>query len=193
VDYTYTRRLPRVSEFAEIRMHEANPQSAISRSAIWQAFRSFNPAARFLRLVRAASPMRNARGIPSAWRKAPGWEQSRQVRRATSRQLAPRINLASQRAASCSPTLPVEHVRRLLKSEADVSLGPTLDGGYYGIACRKIHQAMFDAVRWSTSETLQDTARAVERCGLSHALGPEWFDVDTPEDLRRLTGYAAMH
>jgi rSAM/selenodomain-associated transferase 1 len=88
---------------------------------------------------------------------------------------------------SDSPTLPVEHVRFLREAEADVALGPTLDGGYYGIACRKIHRTMFDAVQWSTSSTLQDTIRALERCGLSHALGTEWFDVDTPEDLNRLT------
>jgi rSAM/selenodomain-associated transferase 1 len=87
---------------------------------------------------------------------------------------------------SDSPTLPVEHVRWLLESKADVALGPTLDGGYYGIACRKIKRPVFDAVRWSTARALEDTIRAVERCGLSHAVGPEWFDVDTPEDLRRL-------
>jgi rSAM/selenodomain-associated transferase 1 len=84
---------------------------------------------------------------------------------------------------SDSPTLPVDHVRWLLNSKADVALGPTLDGGYYGIACRKVQETMFDGVRWSTSDALQDTIRAVERCGLSHAIGPEWFDVDRPEDL----------
>ena len=88
---------------------------------------------------------------------------------------------------SDSPTLPVEHVRWLLKAEADVAFGPTLDGGYYGIACRSIRPTMFAGVRWSTADTLHDTLRAVERCGLSHLLGPEWFDVDRPEDLRLLT------
>jgi glycosyltransferase A (GT-A) superfamily protein (DUF2064 family) len=84
---------------------------------------------------------------------------------------------------SDSPTLPMEHVSWLLKADADVALGPTLDGGYYGIACRKIDRAMFDGVRWSTGDAMQDTIRAVERCGLSHSIGPEWFDVDRPEDL----------
>jgi glycosyltransferase A (GT-A) superfamily protein (DUF2064 family) len=88
---------------------------------------------------------------------------------------------------SDSPTLPVEHIRWLLNSSADVALGPTLDGGYYGIACRTVHHAMFNGVRWSTRDALQDTSRALEECGLSHLIGPEWFDVDTPEDLRRLT------
>jgi rSAM/selenodomain-associated transferase 1 len=88
---------------------------------------------------------------------------------------------------SDSPTLPVEHVRWLLESDADVALGPTLDGGYYGIACRKIRQPMFDGVRWSTSYALRDTIDAVKRCGLSYAFGPDWFDIDRPEDLLWLT------
>jgi glycosyltransferase A (GT-A) superfamily protein (DUF2064 family) len=87
---------------------------------------------------------------------------------------------------SDSPTLPVKHIRFLLDCKADVTLGPTLDGGYYSIACRKIRPTMLDGVRWSTGDALQDTIRAVQRCGLSHALGPEWFDVDTPEDLHAL-------
>jgi rSAM/selenodomain-associated transferase 1 len=89
---------------------------------------------------------------------------------------------------SDSPTLPAEHIRFLLKSRADVTLGPTLDGGYYGIGCRKINPAMFDGVRWSTCDALRDTTVSVKRCGLSHASGPEWFDVDTQEDLLRLRG-----
>ena len=87
---------------------------------------------------------------------------------------------------SDSPTLPAEHIRFLLNCDAMCALGPTLDGGYYGIACRKIQPAMLGGVRWSTGDALQDTVRAVRRCGLSYAFGPEWFDVDTPEDLREL-------
>ena len=48
---------------------------------------------------------------------------------------------------SDSPTLPVDHIRWLLRCDADVALGPTLDGGYYGIACQKINPTMFDGVR----------------------------------------------
>ena len=87
---------------------------------------------------------------------------------------------------SDSPTLPEEHVRFLLNSDADVALGPTLDGGYYGIGCRKAAPAMFAGVRWSTENALKDTVRSVTDCGLSYTLGPEWFDLDTPEDLGRL-------
>ena len=87
---------------------------------------------------------------------------------------------------SDSPTLPEEHLRFLLNSGVDVALGPTLDGGYYGIGCRKVASSMFAGVRWSTKDALKDTIRSVTGCGLTYVLGPEWFDVDTPEDLGRL-------
>ena len=87
---------------------------------------------------------------------------------------------------SDSPTLPPEHIRWLLKCDTDVALGPTVDGGYYGIACRKISPTMFNAVRWSSRDALRDTIAAMERSGISYEIGPEWFDVDTPEDLHRM-------
>jgi rSAM/selenodomain-associated transferase 1 len=87
---------------------------------------------------------------------------------------------------SDSPTLPVEHIRLLLACDADVALGPTLDGGYYGIACRNVIPGMFADIRWSTPDALRDTIISVERCGLTCGIGPEWFDVDTPEDLVRI-------
>jgi rSAM/selenodomain-associated transferase 1 len=87
---------------------------------------------------------------------------------------------------SDSPGLPTAHIRALLASAADVSLGPVDDGGFYAIACGRIAPAMFEGVRWSTGVTLSDTVEALKRGGLSVELGPAWFDVDRPEDLRRL-------
>ena len=43
---------------------------------------------------------------------------------------------------SDSPTLPEEHLRFLLNGDADVALGPTVDGGYYGIGCRRVAPSM---------------------------------------------------
>jgi rSAM/selenodomain-associated transferase 2/rSAM/selenodomain-associated transferase 1 len=86
---------------------------------------------------------------------------------------------------SDSPELPAGHVRMLLESHADVALGPTDDGGYYGISCSRVSGRMFDGVRWSTEHAYSDTVAAVERCGLSWKRGPSWFDVDRPEDLDR--------
>ena len=88
---------------------------------------------------------------------------------------------------SDSPTLPHAHVQRLLDSGADVALGPCDDGGYYAIACRRIHPDMFAGVAWSTPDTLEQTERAARACGLSVERGDLWYDVDGPEDLARLT------
>jgi rSAM/selenodomain-associated transferase 1 len=87
---------------------------------------------------------------------------------------------------SDSPTLPHAHVLRLLESTADVTLGPCEDGGYYAIACRRVHPEMFAGVEWSTPHVLDQTERAARACGLSVERGDLWYDVDSPEDLVRL-------
>ena len=61
---------------------------------------------------------------------------------------------------SDSPTLPVEYVRRLLESTADVTLGPTPDGGYYGIACRRSDPAIYAERR----------PLVYQRCAIRHHL-----------------------
>ncbi len=85
-----------------------------------------------------------------------------------------------------SPDLPLEYLQEMLESEADVSLGPTEDGGYYAIGCRRAHRRMFDGVEWSTGLVLEQTQRATEAMGLRVALGRGWYDVDGPADLVRL-------
>jgi rSAM/selenodomain-associated transferase 1 len=87
---------------------------------------------------------------------------------------------------SDSPTLPHPHVQRLLDSTADVALGPCEDGGYYAIACRRIHPDMFGGVAWSTPDALEQTEHAARACGLSVERGDLWYDVDGPLDLARL-------
>lgn len=86
---------------------------------------------------------------------------------------------------SDSPGLPPSHVAGLLNSSADVKIGPTEDGGFYGIAAMRVVSEMFEGVRWSTSHTLSDTRTALERVGLSVEIGERWFDVDEPVDLLR--------
>jgi len=87
---------------------------------------------------------------------------------------------------SDAPGVPPAHLESLLASTADVALGPARDGGYYAIACRRVHPRMFDGVEWSRPVTLEQTAEAARACGLQVEIGPEWFDVDSPEDLERL-------
>jgi uncharacterized protein len=91
---------------------------------------------------------------------------------------------------SDTPTLPREFLQQavdsLTRPGPDVVLGPTEDGGYYLIGVRVAHQALFDGVPWSTSVVLEITLRRAAAAGLKAVCLPAWFDVDTPDDLRRL-------
>ncbi|HEY5060567.1 MAG TPA: TIGR04282 family arsenosugar biosynthesis glycosyltransferase, partial [Gemmatimonadaceae bacterium] len=53
---------------------------------------------------------------------------------------------------------------------ADVALGPARDGGYYLIAARQVHSALFGGIPWSTSETLGATLSAAAVAGLGVSL-----------------------
>ena len=91
---------------------------------------------------------------------------------------------------SDTPTLPREFLQQavdcLMEPGPDVVLGPTEDGGYYLIGVRAVHRALFDAVPWSTSAVLEVTLRRAAAAGLRAVCLSPWFDVDTPDDLRRL-------
>ena len=87
---------------------------------------------------------------------------------------------------SDAPSLPLPHLLQLIATPGDVVLGPAEDGGYWAILARRSDQRMFEGVEWSTSRAREQTAAACRACGLSVSLGPEWFDVDEPADLRRL-------
>lgn len=91
---------------------------------------------------------------------------------------------------SDTPTLPREFLQQavdcLTRREADVVLGPTDDGGYYLIGLRAAHAVLFEAVPWSTSAVLEVTLSKASAAGLRTVCLPTWFDIDTPDDLRRL-------
>jgi uncharacterized protein len=91
---------------------------------------------------------------------------------------------------SDTPTLPREFLQQavdcLTGPGPDVVLGPTEDGGYYLIGVRVANRALFDDMPWSTSAVLEITLRRAAAAGLQTVCTPAWFDVDTPDDLRRL-------
>ena len=92
---------------------------------------------------------------------------------------------------SDTPTLPARFLQQavdcLTRPGPDVVLGPTEDGGYYLIGVRHPHRELFDAMPWSTPEVLEVTLRRAAAAGLRAACLPSWFDVDTPDDLERLS------
>lgn len=87
-----------------------------------------------------------------------------------------------------SPTLPPAYLRMgfELLTQVDAVLGPTEDGGYYAVGCRRPHPEMFGGVEWSTDRTFEQTEAAFDLAGLSFARLPVWYDIDRYEDLQRL-------
>lgn len=88
------------------------------------------------------------------------------------------------------PTLPMDYVAEgaetLARGAADVVVGPTEDGGYYLIGLRRRQAALFTDVPWGTDQVCEITLERARRLGLRAHVLPEWFDVDTEADLRRL-------
>ncbi len=89
---------------------------------------------------------------------------------------------------SDSPNLPTDHIREGLSilDEVDVALGPCEDGGYYLIGMRSYVPELFRRMPWSTSEVTALTMKKAKALGLTVALLPGWYDVDTSIDLERL-------
>jgi uncharacterized protein len=91
---------------------------------------------------------------------------------------------------SDTPTLPTHYLQQaivlLTQPAVDVVMGPSDHGGYYLIGMRALHRDLFVDMPWSTSLVLPETVRRAQALKLNVAWLPEWFDVDTPEDLARL-------
>ena len=91
---------------------------------------------------------------------------------------------------SDSPTLPmaylVEAATVLSGATCDVVLGPCEDGGYYLVGLRYPQPALFEGIPWSTDAVFAMTLEKARARGLSVHVLPQWFDVDTEADLRRL-------
>jgi uncharacterized protein len=91
---------------------------------------------------------------------------------------------------SDSPTLPMAYVVEaatvLSGGKCDVVLGPCEDGGYYLVGLRFPQPALFEGIPWSTNAVFAMTLDKARARGLSVHVLPQWFDVDTEADLRRL-------
>ncbi len=67
--------------------------------------------------------------------------------------------------------------------EADVVLGPTMDGGYYLIGSSRPSPDILAAMPWSSPELLRRTLDRAAALGLTVRATRPWYDVDRPEDL----------
>jgi rSAM/selenodomain-associated transferase 1 len=84
-----------------------------------------------------------------------------------------------------TPQVPPASCRRAfaLLDEADVVLGPALDGGYYLVAAKAARPELFVGVPMGTELVLTETLARAARCGLAVALLPPLRDLDRVEDL----------
>lgn len=88
-----------------------------------------------------------------------------------------------------SPQVParrIEAAHRALEGGADLVLGPDRGGGYYLAALRRPCARLFTEVEMSTRTMCARTIDLARSLGLSVELLEEDYDVDAPEDLRRL-------
>ena len=98
---------------------------------------------------------------------------------------------------SDSPTLPAELLctafRRLDNPQVDAVFGPCADGGYYLIGVKQAPGRLVTEVEMSTPSVLQDTLAIAAHEGIRVELLPEWYDVDSADDLERLRFELAAH
>ncbi len=64
----------------------------------------------------------------------------------------------------------------------DVVIGPSLDGGYYLLGMKQLHDQLFDDVQWSTDQVYSETIRRCDKGGLRHHSLEPLSDVDYVED-----------
>ncbi len=89
-----------------------------------------------------------------------------------------------------SPDLPADHLlsAACLMVQADVTLGPCADGGYWclGLGRAVDAEALLTGIDWSSGREAHQTIERAGRLQYSLALADGWEDVDHIADLRRL-------
>jgi uncharacterized protein len=73
----------------------------------------------------------------------------------------------------------------------DVVVIPAEDGGYVLIGLRQPQAALFAGIAWSTAAVLDETRQRLRTLALSWRELPMLWDVDRPEDLKRMRREAA--
>jgi hypothetical protein len=72
---------------------------------------------------------------------------------------------------------------KLASGDAEMVLGPSLDGGYYLIGLKALYPELFEGLSWSTDTVLTDTLNRARTLSLRVHLLPYWQDIDTYADL----------
>ena len=94
---------------------------------------------------------------------------------------------------SDAPTLPIGLIIAAFDSleRAQITLGPSNDGGYYAVGATHRVRPSFEGVRWSTANALEDTAKANAQREV--AIIAPWYDIDGPDDLEVLRAHLSVN
>ena len=87
-----------------------------------------------------------------------------------------------------SPALPKEYISKAFidLNNADLVIGPSIDGGYYLIGFKEKVLPVFSPVEWGSNKVLLQTEELIKKHNLKLSLLPIHYDIDTIEDLRYL-------
>jgi hypothetical protein len=87
-----------------------------------------------------------------------------------------------------APALERRHLDaiRVALGSRDAVVGPTVDGGYYTLALRRIEPGLLADLPWSQPTTRAATLDRLHERGYTVDVLEEAFDVDEPADLDRL-------
>ncbi len=100
---------------------------------------------------------------------------------------ATRVVLIGSDAPMIDPSVVVSAF--LCLENRDVVIGPSTDGGYYLIGARNEAPPIFDTIQWSRTAVLSETIDRLNETGLTLAVLPPNYDIDTPDDWRTLSGH----
>ena len=75
---------------------------------------------------------------------------------------------------------------RWLAGGADAVFAPAEDGGYALIALRRVSPRLFEGIDWGSASVMSRTRERLAALGWRWRELPEVWDVDRPEDVRRL-------
>lgn len=91
---------------------------------------------------------------------------------------------------SDSPDLPADFINRALSvlNTHDVVIGPSSDGGYYliGFVRDTFLPEVFEEISWGSDSVFEQTINILKQHKQKLYLLPQWYDVDTSEDLKSL-------
>jgi rSAM/selenodomain-associated transferase 1 len=89
-----------------------------------------------------------------------------------------------------SPDLPADHLSQAatLARGAQVTLGPTADGGYWCLGLDRSVDAgsLLGGIDWSSGHEAEQTVARARTLGYSLAMAGGWDDIDRFDDLRRV-------